>query len=241
MDTVEKRLGLALRAPVDSLVTDDRVRMPDSVSMWDLPQSDRAALRGWGMPSDMAMAPDPQLGVEPELTPTITSRYERRLLSADRRLYRLGRWGRHRLAPAIGALAGDGMVFGLSDAPLTTADLPQVMQAEYPDLDNPAVTYLNSSVARFLEVAWRWRAASRIMCELVEAEPPFPGTRTALAERGEDADAIHSAYLEQCEQVWERTEVDIAAVLAAMADIDSMTGPDGRESCWVELINNFPG
>lgn len=208
--------------------------------MWNLPERDRAALRAWGMPSDMPMAADPQLGVEPELTPTIASDQERRLLTADRRLYRLGRWGRHPLAPMIGALAGDGTVFGLKEAPLTTADLPPVMQDRYPDLYNPAVTYLNSSVAQFLEVAWRWRAASRILREVTETEPPFPGTRVALTERGEDADAIHAAYLEQCEQVWERTDVDIAAVLAAMAEIDNLTGPDGRESLWVELINSFP-
>ncbi|MEU0505884.1 SUKH-4 family immunity protein [Nocardia sp. NPDC005998] len=238
MDTVEKRLGLVLRAPVDSLVADDRVRMPDSVARWNLPEHDRAALRAWGMPSDMPMAADPQFGVEPELTPTIASDLERRLLTADRRLYRLGRWGRHPLT-LIGALAGDGTVFGLRETPLSTTDLPPVMPDRYPDL-NPTVAYLNSSVARFLEVAWRWRAASRILRELTETEPPFPGTRIALTERGEDADAIHAAYLEECEQVWERTDVDIAAVLAAMAEIDNLTGPDGRESLWVELINSFP-
>ncbi|GAA5770810.1 hypothetical protein Aros01_07338 [Streptosporangium roseum] len=62
------------------------------VKHWDLSAQDKAALTGIGLPVDGLMTPGFQREAEPLLTPDLAGPYERGLISADQRLYDLGRW-----------------------------------------------------------------------------------------------------------------------------------------------------
>jgi hypothetical protein len=80
----------------------------------------------------------------------------------------------------------------------------QQRRTYYPDLYHPAVCYFNSSVAAFVEVAWRWRAAA----ELLRANP---GPR-------------YTAPLKEHEQHREEVERSREMFLARMTVPDSAVG-----------------
>ena len=209
--SVEERLRAVMAAPLASLVALDRRERPAAsvVERWDLPEKDRAALADWGLPTDLLMRPVIQDAAEPLLAPNVAGERERRLIDAGQRLYQLGWWGRHDLTPKIGAVASDGRVLGLRDAPVTAADLPPALREVYADLYHPAVTFLNSSIAQFVDIAWRWHAAVAILREFQLQEPDF-------------------ARIEACERI----------VLDGVEAIDPAIDADDPEALWVAIITD---
>ena len=81
------------------------------------------------------MTPDFQAASEPILAPNIASGVEGPLIAADQRLYQLGRWGSSDRTPMMGAVAGDGRILGLRQAPLTVEDLHPGLRDHYTDAD----------------------------------------------------------------------------------------------------------
>jgi hypothetical protein len=150
-------------APLPDLIeSQDQVHVEAVVDEWRLPEADREALRSWGLPTGPLLSPGPQSEAQPVLVPNIAGESERRLLSADQRLYLLGVYGSDydpELSIRVGAVAGTGQVMGIRGRPLTVDDIAVPLRPYHPNLYHPAVHYFNQSVAAFVEVAWRWRAA----------------------------------------------------------------------------------
>ena len=67
--------------------------------------------------------------------------------------------------------------------PLTVADLHRDLRAEHPDFRRPAVSFINSSVARYVEVAWSWYAAVEVLRRM--PEPPDAEYLSYLTESKE--------------------------------------------------------
>jgi hypothetical protein len=103
--------------PLPSLIQPKvQVRAGAVIDQWRLPESDRSALRTWGLPEGPLLYPTPQAESQPVLVPNIASESERRLLSADRRLYLLGTYGADfdpSLSIRVGAVANTGQVIGI--------------------------------------------------------------------------------------------------------------------------------
>ncbi|MFP3965127.1 SUKH-4 family immunity protein [Actinomadura fulvescens] len=209
-------------APLSSLIQPlVQVRAGSVTDHWLLPESDRLALRTWGLPEGPLLRPTPQAGPQPTLAPNIAGELERRLLSEKQRLYLLGIYGADfdpGTAIRIGAVAGTGQVMGIRERPVSTADVHEQLRPYYPNLYHPAVCYFNSSVAAFVEVAWRWRAA----VELIRAHPG-PGFPAPLKEHEQ-----HAAELE-------RSCTDF---LARMTVLDPTLGDSAAGSLWLETITD---
>lgn len=221
----EERLRAVMAAPLERIVApDQRIRPPATVvEQWEVSEKDRFALAEWGLPPGPIMKPEFQDAIEPLLVPNVAGENERRLIAADQRLYQLGWWGNHDLTPKMGAVAGDGRVLAIRDAPRTAADYPAILREHYGDayFYKPAVEFINSSVAQLIELAWRWHSAVPIFRDLVfEEEPRYydPETFAAYEARGEAYEGI---------------------VLAAMAAIDPAIDADDPDGFWVELITDY--
>ncbi|GAB2844543.1 hypothetical protein GCM10027176_55320 [Actinoallomurus bryophytorum] len=211
-------------APLERIVAPDQRKRPPAaaVERWEIPEKDRLALAEWGLPTDLIMKPEFQHATEPLLVPNVAAEQERRLIAADQRLYHLGWWGSHDLTPKMGAVAGDGRVLGIRDAPVTAADLHPDLREVYADLYQPAVMFLNSSMAQLVELAWRWRSAVAIFRDLHLQEPHH--------SRPEEEQHAHFARIKACERV----------VLAEVAAIDPAIDADDPDALWVEVITD-PG
>jgi hypothetical protein len=93
-----------------------QVRVDAVVDRWDLPEPDRVLLRRFGLPHGPLLRPMPQADAEPTLIPNIAGEPERRIATADQRLYLLGVYGANSVdsvAIRVGAVAGTGQVMGL--------------------------------------------------------------------------------------------------------------------------------
>lgn len=209
-----------MAAPLDTIIAPDRRERPPMtvVRRWDLPETDRVALTRWGLPTDQIMTPAVQLETEPQLVPNVAGEYERRLISPDQRLYDLGRWGGHDLTPKIGAVAGDGRVLSIRATPLTAHDLHPQLREHHQGLYHPAVDFISSSVAQFVEVTWRWRAAIEVLRDLHEPHYTRPE---------EEFDA-YIARLQACERI----------VLSRVEAIDPEVRADNSKALWVEVITD---
>jgi len=78
----------------------------------------------------------PRADAEPTLIPKIAGEPERRIATADQRLYLLGVYGANSVdsvAIRVGAVAGTGQVMGLRGRPITTDDIPERLRFLYPD------------------------------------------------------------------------------------------------------------
>ncbi|MGI5225537.1 SUKH-4 family immunity protein [Actinoallomurus sp. CA-142502] len=221
---LEERLREVMAAPLARIVAPDRrVRPPGTVvDRWKVPEEDRSALAEWGLPTDLVMRPEFQHATEPLLVPNVAGEHERRLIADDQRLYHLGWWGAHDRTPKMGAVAGDGRVLAVRDAPVTAADVHPDLRRVYTDLYQPAVAFLNSSIARLVELAWRWRSAVAILREFHLQEPHY--------SRPEEEHDAHLARVEAGERI----------VLARAAEIDPAIDPDDPRALWVALITD-PG
>jgi hypothetical protein len=112
--------------------------------------------------------PDPQNETYPTLVPNVAGEVERQLVSPDQRLYRLGWWGSDDSSPRVGAVAGSGFLLGIRPAPITAEDLSPGLRSYYKDFHLPAVEFINSSVAHYVEVSWRWFAAVERLAQVEE-------------------------------------------------------------------------
>jgi hypothetical protein len=113
----------------------------------------------------------------------------------------------------VGAVAGSGQVLSIRSRPLTDEDIPRALRAGYAGFYQPSALFLNSSVAAFVEVAWRWRA-------VVEALGRY---RCPYA-----ADELDAWF--------ERQEASRQQVLAGMARIDPALADPQLDSLWIETI-----
>ncbi|MFI0445577.1 SUKH-4 family immunity protein [Actinomadura sp. 6N118] len=222
MGSLHDQMLAVSEASLSSLIQPPvQVRAGSVTDQWLLPESDRLALQTWGLPEGPLLRPTPQAEPQPTLAPNIAGDLERRLPSADQRLYLLGVYGAYfdpSTAIRVGAVAGTGQVMGIRERPVTTADIHEQLRPYHPGLYHPAVCYFNSSVAAFVEVAWRWRAA----VEVIRAHPGPPPT----------------APLEEHEQHAAELERSCADFLARMTVLDPTLGDSEAGSLWVETITD---
>jgi hypothetical protein len=218
--SLEAEIAHVLTAPLASLLDGTRQVITDSrIDQWDLPPSDRHALRAWGLSKGPLFRPGLQAESAPALVPNVAGERERRLIAPGQRLYLLGVYGSdlvingEDLTLRVGAVVGSGRVLGIRSRPLTVEDIPQALRADYANSYHPAVRFLNSSVAAFVEVAWRWRAAVAVLRRY-----PCP---YAVDELG--------AWFDQQEAVRQQ-------VLAGMVRSDSALADPQLDSIWIETI-----
>ncbi|MDT7840198.1 SUKH-4 family immunity protein [Streptomyces justiciae] len=217
MTSVEDRLTALMTAPLESLVDPGHQVRPTAVRGWRLPEPDLFALAEYGLPDDVVMTPSFQSAAEPTLVPNLAGPRERELATPDDRFYDLGLWGSHDLTPRMGAVRGDGRVLAIRSAPLTAADLAPALREYHADLYHPAVDFISSSVAQFVDLSWRWRAAGPLFVELTE--PPLGCPQ-----------AEFDAYLDRCDDC-ERI------VLRGFERIDpAAVRADAPHTLWGELV-----
>jgi SUKH-4 immunity protein len=158
---------------------------PMVVASWSLSDRDREALLRYGVPINRGDSRGVQLvgDVQSELDPTV--------VVGDRRGYRLGSHWWRRLA----ALAGSG----------------EVVAAVPDDSDDPlgklavgaSPTYVNSSVARFVDIAWRWHCLAPLFHAADYGSAFYEGTEEFL----EVLPALDPALAEEEEYPWWRSLV----------------------------------
>jgi len=215
----EARLAVTLAAPLESLIVPDmQVRFGPDVDGWDLPEMDRVALRRHGLPKGPLTEPAPQTEAEPTLVPNVAGETEHRLVAPEKRLYALGRWGVTDFTPMVGAVAGSGRGLGIRPAPITPDEYPAALRDYYDpaSLAGPAVTFISSSVAQYVEVSWRWHAATRFFMTLEEPPPGLP--------------------FDEAWQYHLREQELRMFILAGLAAIDPAIGDDRWGSLWASNI-----
>ncbi|MEZ0107988.1 hypothetical protein ABH920_001986 [Catenulispora sp. EB89] len=117
---------------------------PPAVGAWNLPSADIDALRAWGVPIFRETGRSPI-----QLVGAIQSDELPSMMARGYSAYGIGRYWRRE----IGALEHSGTVIGV---PYETTD----------DATSDAtsdLSFLNSSVKAFLEIAWRWGAAREVL------------------------------------------------------------------------------
>ncbi|MCC9312474.1 SUKH-4 family immunity protein [Kitasatospora sp. RB6PN24] len=157
----------------------------------------------------------PQTGVDPVLVPNLAGECELRLVKDDQRLYGLGFWGPNDDSCVVGVVPGDGRVLCLRPAPITIDDIPEVLRPYHSGLHKPAVSFFSSSVAQYVETAWRWHAAIQILRKV--EEPSFTAP---------EADHVRH---------YERLYACVELVVDVARHIDRAVAADDQ-SVWIELI-----
>jgi len=218
--SLETEIADVLAAPLATLLdVTHQVLADSSIDQWDLPPSDQHALRAWGLPEGPLFRPGLQAESAPVLVPNVSGERERQLIEPQQRLYLLGSYGGELMSNGedltlrVGAVAGSGRVLSIRSRPLTVEDIARPLRAHYADFYAPAVRFFNSSVAAFVEVAWRWRAAVMVF-------------RRYLGPDEEDE-----------MDVWfDRQEAILQQVLAGMVRIDHALAEPQLDAIWVETI-----
>ncbi|MEU4085258.1 SUKH-4 family immunity protein [Streptomyces aureus] len=210
-----------LAEPVWRLVTDESRVAVDAAAHWDLPAGDRAALLEWGLPRLPLFTPRAQPDAVPTLLPNRAGDAERRLVQEGVRLYDLGYWGPDEGSCVVAVVPQEGRVLCLLPAPITVDDLPEVLRPYYQGLHKPAVSFFSSSVARYVETAWRWHAALGVLRQI--EEPEFT--------------AGEAEYLRHHDLLYSLVKL----VTEAVGRIDPVAEGEGLTSVWIELIlgNSF--
>jgi hypothetical protein len=200
-----------------------RIDIEPVLDGWDLPASDKVALRSWGLPPGPLLVVAYQKGIEPQLIPNDADPREARLTHPSERLYELGWYGAKHVRQdgsdnriRVGAVARSGRVLGIRRRPVTVDDLPPVLHPHYPDLYSPAVAYFNASVAAFVETAWRWYVA-------VDGINAVAGP--AIHAPAEE----HMAHFEDGQYARQQ-------FLAAIVELDPTVGDERLASLWVSTI-----
>ena len=225
--SLEAEIAHLLAAPLETLLdVNHQVRADSRIDQWNLPPSDRHALRAWGLPKRPLFRPGLQAESAPTLVPNVAGERERRLIASGQRLYLLGAYGSlvvngEDLTLRVGADASSGRVVGIRSRPLTVEDIPRVLRADYTGYYQPAVRFLNSSVAAFVEVAWRWRAAVEALRRY-----PYPDNKVD--------DLV--AWKDELDAYYARQEASRQHVLAGMVRIDPALADPQLESIWIETI-----
>jgi len=148
--------------------------------------------------------------------PNLAGPYERGLANEGQRLYDLGFWGPSPDSFVVAVVPGEGRVLCLLPAPVTAEEIPEVLRPYHPGLHKPAVSFFSSSVAQYVETAWRWHGALGVIRKADEAAPTAP----------EEAVVGHYDGLYAC----------VESVVDAVRRLDSSVVADGPESVWIELI-----
>ncbi|MFG2823340.1 hypothetical protein ACGFX4_28415 [Kitasatospora sp. NPDC048365] len=180
-----------------------------------MPAGDRVALGELGLPHLSLFTPRPQSGMDPVLVPNLAGEYERRLIGDGQRLYGLEFWGTKEDSFVVGVRPGDGRVFCLLPAPITADDIPEVLRPYHAGLHEPAVSFFSSSVAQYVETAWRWNAAIQILRRVEEP--------------------AHTAPEEDHVRHYERLCACVELVVDIARHVDHAVAADDR-SVWIELI-----
>jgi hypothetical protein len=95
-------------------------------------------------------------------------------------------------------------------------DLPQVLKPYHSGLYKAAVSPLSSSVAQYVETAWRWHAALQVLDRVGQ---PAPG-------------ASESAVIAHYERLYACVDLDLQAACC----IDTALATESPRSVWIELI-----
>jgi hypothetical protein len=148
--------------------------------------------------------------------PNRAGEHERRLVREGQRLYDLGYWGPDPTSCVVGVVPGEGRVLCLLPKPITVEDLPEVLRPYHPGLHKPAVSFFNSSLAQYVETAWRWHAALQILRQVEE-----PAPTAAEAELVQHSDRLYAC-------------VDLVVNVVTRADLAADS--EGVPSVWTELI-----
>jgi hypothetical protein len=214
---VEDELRFMLSQPLERLVTtEDRPQFIGVAQEWDIPQGDRFALGEWGLPQLPLFTPRPQAGSDPVLIPNVAGEHERRLVKDGQQLYDLGFWGPSEDSFVVGVVPGDGRVLCLLPAPITVDDIPEVLRPFHAGLHKPAVSFFSSSVAQYVETAWRWSAAIQILRKV--EEPVYTAS---------EADRVcHYDRLYAC----------VELVVDAARRLDHAVAAEDPQSVWIEVI-----
>ncbi|MFE4695824.1 SUKH-4 family immunity protein [Streptomyces sp. NPDC056738] len=114
---VEGDLRFVLSQPLERLIAGDQQVLIPEAQGWDIPESDRRALRELGLPRLPLFTFRPQSSPDPVLAPNLASTYERRFIEGGRRLYDLGFWGPSEDSFVVGVVPGDGCVLCLLPEP----------------------------------------------------------------------------------------------------------------------------
>ncbi|MEU9117991.1 SUKH-4 family immunity protein [Streptomyces sp. NPDC048483] len=214
---IEDELLRVLSLPLDCLAAAEHQVLPvGAAEEWGIPEADRAALREWGLPRLPLFTPRPQVGIDPVLVPNLAGDHERRLVKEGQRLYDLGFWGPAEDSCVVGVVPGEGRVLRLLPAPITVDDLPEILRPHHAGLHKPAVSLFSSSIAQYVETAWRWHAALQILRQI--ESPPH------MAPEGEVV--THYDRLYAC--------VDL--IVDAVRRLDPGIAAEDRQSVWTELI-----
>ena len=136
----------SLTADLDLLSRAPASRLAEQDADWMVPASDLAALRRWGV----AIVPDPRPAHRVQLAGDVQHDAEPSITTDDGvRAYLMGTYWRMR----VGAIEKTGTVIG-------------VRTAEDAASFGNFGSYINSSVAAFIEVSWRWAWASAALLRL---------------------------------------------------------------------------
>ncbi|GAA2693426.1 MULTISPECIES: SUKH-4 family immunity protein [Actinosynnema] len=157
---------------------------------------------------------------------------ERRLIAPWQRLHDLGHWGDPSSTGKLGAVVDDGRVLGVTERPFTAEELHPVMRAQFglgADFYRPSVYFVNSSVARFVEVSWLVSAAFVEFRILDLEEGPENGPPLDSGER-------RAEFLRACEAHGERRSWGLRALLARVEEIDPAVRGDDEEGAWYDAI-----
>lgn len=100
--------------------------------------------------------------------------------------------------------------------PITIDDLPEILRPYHQGLHKPAVSVFSSSVAHYLETAWRWHAALQNLQQIEE-----PALTVGKTEYIRHYDRPHSS---------------VELVVDAARHIDPGSETDALPSAWIELI-----
>lgn len=220
MDSAKVRISAVMSASLGSLVDLDYQKMPlpEAVAGWDLPSDATDALTRWGLPVIPGLSPFFQNESEPVLIPNLAGERERNVASPGQRLYRLASRGRDALQISIGAVAVTGTVLQVRPRPVTIDDIAPSLRESVGSLYHPAVSFVGSSVAKFVELSWRWRAAREILVELADNEPDYT--------RPDEEFEAHGELVRECQRI----------IVDHIGHIDSSVPVHDRHSFWTGIV-----
>ena len=223
MEGAGLRISAVMSASIDSLVDVDYQKMPlpEAVAGWDLPRDALDALIRWGLPVVPGLSPFFQGESEPVLIPNLAGELERSVASPGQRLYRLASRGREALRISIGAVAGTGAVLQVRPRPVTIDDVAPSLRESVGHVYHPAVSFVGSSVTKFVELAWRWRAAREILVELADDEPDHT--------RPDEEFEAHGRLIRECQRL----------VVDYIGQIDDSVLVHDPHSFWVGSVFDF--
>lgn len=149
---VRESLCRVLNQPLSSLVSVESALVVEEAEQWSIPESDREALREWGLPRHPLFTCRSQSGLDPVLVPNRAGEYERRLVREGQQLYELGYWGTDPTSCVVGVVPGEGRVLCLLPEPITVEDLPEILRpyhSGFTSLRSPSSTpHLPSTLRR---------------------------------------------------------------------------------------------